>query len=109
MERCRRTFTRTLIMKKIKTIIDSYFALLAYKLDLFPQAVIKVVEQRKEACSDCLLREGNWCSSKKEIKLNFKNRTPKSIKGCGCFLPAKQFSILNEDNKCPLNLWDNFD
>ena len=96
-------------MKKIKTIIDSYFALLAYKLDLLPQDVIKVVEQRKQACSDCLLKEGNWCSSKKEIKLNFKNRKPKSIKGCGCYLPAKQFSILNEENKCPLNLWENFD
>ena len=40
-------------MKKIKTIIDSHFALLAYKLDLLPQDVIKVVEQRKEACSNC--------------------------------------------------------
>ena len=96
-------------MKKIKIIIDSYFALLAYKLDLLPQDVVKVVEQRKQACSNCLLKEGNWCSSKKEIKLNFKNRTPKSIKGCGCYLHAKQFSILNEVNKCPLNLWDNFD
>ena len=75
-------------MKKIRTIIDSYFALLAY---------------------NCLLKEGNWCSSKKEIKLSFKNRKPKSIKGCGCWLFAKWFSVLNEVNKCPLNQWENFE
>ena len=59
-------------MKKIRTIIDSYFALLSYKLDLLPQDVIKVVEQRKVACNNCLLKEGNWCSSRKEIILNLK-------------------------------------
>ena len=40
-----------------------------------------------------------------------KNETTKTEleKGCGCWLFAKWFSVLNEVNKCPLNQWENFE
>mgnify|MGYP003489649684 CR=1 FL=1 len=62
-----------------------------------------------ETINDTIRDIGFFKALLTEIKLSFKNRKPNSIKGCGCYLPAKQFSILNEVNKCPLNQWENFE
>lgn len=96
-------------MKKIITIIKSYFAMLAYSFNLMPPDTEEVLNQRMSQCETCPLRKDEWCSKKKSIRLYQKNKNTKVIKGCGCFLPAKWFSEINEVNDCPRKLWKKFE
>ena len=95
-------------MKKIITIIKSYFALLSYNFNLLPPNTVEVLNQRMSQCETCPLRKGNWCSKKLYIRI-LHNKVYKTINGCGCFLPAKLFSEINEVNDCPRKMWKSFE
>lgn len=95
-------------MKTIFYIAQGLFFYLLYSMRLFPTHLKKVIIQRKQACKDCPLRVGYFCSNKKMAKAMIVERvdkkmikTYKIVKGCGCLLPLKRFS----GSKCPLDKW----
>lgn len=96
-------------MGKIKMILQAYLFMLLYRIGLLSDEFTYMVNQRKYACKQCPLRRGKWCSRKQEVYISYKEGNivkRKSVKGCGCYLPAKYFSQ-GKDNKalCPLNKW----
>lgn len=86
--------------------------MLLYKIGLLSDELAYMVSQRKYACKYCPLRSGKWCSRKQEVYISYKEGNTvkrKSVKGCGCYLPAKYFSQ-EKSNKalCPLDKWISF-
>ncbi|MDY3443460.1 hypothetical protein PG616_01180 [Riemerella anatipestifer] len=81
----------------LKEIIKAYLLMLVYFLDFYSPEEKAILNKRKEACKDCELRSRAWCS---------KNKEHNGIKGCGCYIHAKQHSRAEPQNKlCPLNKW----
>lgn len=87
-------------MKKIKIIIQAYSFLLLYRLGLLEDSYTETLRQRENACKECPLRKGKWCSKKKVVIKNLK-----IISGCGCYLPAKYFSQDTSTPLCPMDKW----
>lgn len=69
------------------------------KLDLLPQHLKTISEQRLKICDNCPMRVGNTCS---KSKIGTHVTTGKQVRGCGCNLAAK---TLEEKQKCPLGKW----
>lgn len=102
------------IKSLIADIFEGLFWSLIYKTKYYPLEQRLVVEQREKACIDCVLRDGNWCSRKKNVSVkngkqvvtqyNFLDDEYKLVKGCGCWLIIKKFS----KSLCPLNKWESF-
>lgn len=78
-------------MGKLKEIYDGWSGYIKNKFDMMPEKDRKNAEKRLSSCLDCPLRTRNRCDSKKVFN---------NIKGCGCYIHAKAFSI---NSKCPLN------
>lgn len=104
-------------MKYLQTaqhIAHALVLMLVRKIGWLPDEYESVIHQREEACSDCQLRDGNWCSKHKSVTVSTgrKEMTPfgfedwiyERIKGCGCWLTLKRLS----NDKCPLNKWEEF-
>lgn len=92
-------------MRKIKIIAEAFWKLSLAWLFGLDDEVKAERERRLNHCENCLLRAGNWCDDKKEIVVLDKDRKTTTVKGCGCYLPAKSLSELNEKNNCPLGRW----
>ena len=99
-------------MKLIKTILQSYFLMLVYKLGLYDDEDTAVVKQREKACEECPLRTGQWCDSNKTVSIIKKggNTFRRSLViGCGCFLPAKYHARTEpQETLCPKQAWSKY-
>lgn len=107
-------------------IIEGIFYYTMGRLDLLPDSDIEEVNRRKNVCSKCPLRSGNFCTRKKALRVStgdrferlpkVMNAIPYFIKpkngefvfkmaiwktGCSCYLPFKWHSSSN----CPLYKW----
>lgn len=98
----------------ITSIINGFSNLFLYqfdrylKLGIFTEQEVYALKQRTEACKKCPLRNGSWCSRKKNIqviqhqnKSLFRKNKTGLVSGCGCFIPAKKFT----NSHCPLQQW----
>ena len=68
------------------------------KFDILEPEIKQKGEKRLLICNVCIMRTGNTCDPKKEIKHKTKD---KMVKGCGCNLSAKALS----DSDCPAGKW----
>lgn len=95
-------------MTKIKNILEAYLLLVLYRMGFAHPSVRNVVEDRKLSCESCVLRKGNWCSSRKTTLKCDGNRDCVKVSGCACWLPAKRMSDIYS-NPCPLKRWSSLD
>ena len=96
------------MIDKVTSIIRSYLFMLLFKAGFINDVRYKrVLRQRINACEDCILRKGSWCSRRTVTAIIDKHGKPKRVTGCGCFLPSKIFD--NTPNPCPKNAWENFE
>ena len=89
-----------------KIILKGIFLLSLYKLGLTPESFNRRYKQRQNACSDCPLSSGLFCSKKRSVSIIDNKRlltqNPTGIvTGCGCIKPIKQAT----KSPCPLDKW----
>ena len=96
------------MIDKVTSIIRSYLFMLLFKAGFINDVRYKrVLRQRINACEDCILRKGSWCSKKNSIVVIKKGSNYETTTGCSCYLPAKIFD--DTKDPCPLHRWIDFD
>lgn len=92
------------IKNKIIDIAESYLLYIGYKMSFIKdEELTEQIEHRKEQCKGCPLNRRGWCS-KKRITAIIDQDLFKSVRGCGCWLPAKTFTLY-KPNICPMGKW----
>lgn len=102
-------------INQIKQIVSGWANLALDKLELLPEDLKKVSEERFTICDQCPLRDNNKCNP--EIKgtavqtFIYKATGEQRVqgieyKGCGCQLHAK---VLAPASQCPLGKWLEYD
>lgn len=84
-------------MKKIYPILLSIYYFILLKVKLLDDDIISLQKKRLPICNKCTLKNGIYCSKKKQL-----NAGPQNIKGCGCIFFLK---TLIPKEKCPLKKW----
>ncbi|WP_294203022.1 hypothetical protein [uncultured Chryseobacterium sp.] len=96
-------------MKTIKFFLSGLFVNALYRMGLTTPEFNKVYSAREAQCFHCPLRNKNFCSKNKSVKIDnnkllLKNHPTGIVVGCGCFLPFKMAS----KSECPMDKWINF-